>query len=365
MKILKYEGSNMRQALAQIKEELGENAMIVSTKDIRRGLLGRGVEISVAIEIDDTDTGPRQSVASSKPSSPRGAGFGLQDTDVERIMGPLRSELRSLRSMMRAASSESRGNDDIRREISAMRKAIQELKQPAPRPQGKRERPLETVMGNSPIAARSNARVIALVGPTGVGKTTTIAKLAANAVFRDQLSAAIVTLDTYRVGGEEQIRTYADLIGAPLFVLQDSRNLSAQLRELGMYDKIFVDTAGRSPQDVPAIRALRSNFEGVKDLEVHLTLSLTTPRNVIDANHRRYEEIGVDRILFTKLDESIEFDELVRTPSRLQVPISFVTTGQAVPEDLEYVTEESLLAYAQRGFHLDTDKPSEILVGAA
>lgn len=368
MKILKYEGSNMRQALSQIKEELGDNAMVVSTRDIRRGLLGRGVEISVAIDVDEQENSPRPSSTNRKMETGRGAGYGLQDTDVERIMAPLRSELRSLRSMMRA-NSESRTSEELRQELSAMRLALQDLQQSVPKVQSdnvsQAGKSLNATMGSFPITAPSSGRIVALVGPTGVGKTTTIAKLAANAVFREQKQTAIVTLDTYRVGGEEQIRTYADLIGAPLFVIRDASNLAAQLSQLGMYDKIFIDTAGRSPRDVPAIRALRTNFTGVKDLEVHLTLALTTPQNVIDANHLRFSEIGIDRLLFTKLDESIEFEQLVRSPARLQVPISYITTGQAVPEDLENASEESLLAYAQQGYRIFPGDDSEFLAGAA
>ncbi len=349
MKILKYQGSNMRQALSQIREELGDNAMVVSTREIRRGLVGKGVEVSVAIEMDeDSGIAPKTSFKQRKTTD-SGMGFGLQDSDVERIMAPLRSELRSIRSLMRAGS-ESKNGDEIRKEMSAMRIALQSMKKAAKNSEKRvsgTKRSLGGLASEHEIASPSVGHLIALVGPSGVGKTTTIAKMAANAVFKDQRSAAIVTLDTYRVGGEEQIRTYANLIGVPLIVVADSRDLAEQLGELDDYEKVYIDTAGCSLRDLPAIRSLRKSFQGIEGLEVHLTLSLTTPVNVIDANYRKYAEVGINRILFTKLDESIDFDELVRTPARLDVPISFVTTGQSVPEDIVSVSEKILLDYAQ------------------
>lgn len=335
MKILKYQAGNMRQALAQIKDELGKDAMVVATRQVKRGLLGSGVEVSVAIDVDD---GP--AVASSTLGASRA--FGLADSDVERIMAPLRSELRSLRSLLRA-SSESRVGDELRREVCAMREALQSLQQGAPVAAD-----LESLSAEQNIAAPGNGRVSVLVGPTGVGKTTTIAKLAANSVFHSQESTAIVTLDTFRIGGEEQMRTYADLIGAPLFIVADPKDLVQQIDELASYDRIFVDTAGRSPRDVPAIQSLRMALRGIEDMDVHLTLALTTPANVIDSNHARYAKVGVNHIIFTKLDESIDFDELVRAPARLGIPVSYITTGQAVPEDIETATKEGLLSLARR-----------------
>ncbi len=338
MKLLKYQAGSVREALTQIKDELGDAAMVVSTRDVRRGFLGKGVEVSVAIDADDL---PIPKPSSHRASPAQGAGFSLGDADVERIMGPLRSELRSLRSLLRA-TSDGRQGEELRREVSAMRHALEGI-QTSP----EQTVDLLSLIRDTPIAAPSEGRVLVLVGPTGVGKSTTIAKLAAKTVYGDQQSTAIVTLDTYRVGGEEQMRTYANLIGAPLFVVADPRDLPEQIDELGEYDKVYVDTAGRSPRDVPAIRRLRSALQGIADMEVHLTLSLNTPNKVMDDNYRRYSEVGVNRLLFTKLDESLEFDELIRTPARLEVPVSFLTTGQAVPEDLVCATQEGLMDIAQ------------------
>jgi len=187
MKLLKYQANNVRDALAQIKEELGDAAMVVSTRETKRGLLGKGVEVTVALDVDEqTSREPKREVppSSSSPS------FSLADADIERIMGPLRSELRSLRSLMRS-SSDHRQGDEIRKEVSAMRHALEKIRQPQTS-----DLDVKKLLAEHTITAPSQGRIVVLVGPTGVGKTTTIAKLAAQTVYVQHQSAAIVTLDT-------------------------------------------------------------------------------------------------------------------------------------------------------------------------
>src|SRR5262249_38441482 len=146
------------------------------------------------------------------------------DQDLEKLIAPLRSELRSLRALVRT-SGDSRGTTEMRAEIAALRKLVEELARPAAPPPAARRRattphdvrPVRTTQqGDTPLTAPSTGSAVMLVGPTGAGKTTTIAKIAARAALIDGRRVALVTLDNYRVGGIEQIRTFADLIGVPL-----------------------------------------------------------------------------------------------------------------------------------------------------
>ena len=338
MKISKFQAANMREAVAKVKQELGPDAMVVSTRQIRRGLLGSGVEVTAAI--DDTRPPRREPEA-----PPRQTNAGLSEQDVERIMAPLRSELRSLRTLMRA-SSDHRQTEELRRELHAMRVALS--------PKSNGQPALTSVARRSQIACPSKGRVVAVVGPTGVGKTTSIAKLAARSSLIAGESVALVTLDTYRIGGEEQIRTFADLIGVPLLVVADPETLGQQIRELGDYDRIYIDTAGRSPRDTPAIQQLRDALGEVFDIEVHLALAAATRPDTMDSIYQRFSGIQIDRLLMTKLDEADDLSELVRTPDRLKTPISHITTGQAVPEDIEDASSTRLLEIAEIGLQLTT-----------
>jgi flagellar biosynthesis protein FlhF len=340
VKIVKYQAANMKEALAKVKRELGPEAMVVATRQVRRGLLGTGVEVTAAIDVE-TSSGPELGRLAERPRR-----TGLDDSDVERIMAPLRSELRSLRSLVRA-SSESRPqapDSELREEMAAMRRTLDLIKAEATG----RAAP-ETVVADHQIVAASVGRVVALVGPTGVGKTTTIAKLAARAALVDRRSVALVTLDTYRVGGEQQMRVFADLIGIPLHLCADPAELTDKIDQLENHDLVYIDTAGRSPRDLPAIAALQHALHGIDELEVHLALALDTPPTSIDGICARYRPVGIDRLLFTKLDEAGDMSQLIEAPARLSLPIAHITTGQRVPEDIEDATTERLLELAQRG----------------
>jgi len=187
------------------------------------------------------------------------------------------------------------------------------------------------------------------VGPTGVGKTTTIAKLAAHAALLAEKPVAIVTLDSYRIGGAEQIRTYADLIGVPLVLCSDPSQLASTLQELRSKQCVFIDTPGHGPKEHAAFAQLQQAFARSESIEVHLAVSAGSTAESIDAQFARYQPLGVDRLLFTKIDEAADFSELVIAPSRLQCPMTYLTNGQRVPEDLEIATTERLLWLLNHG----------------
>ena len=189
--------------------------------------------------------------------------------------------------------------------------------------------------------------MVALVGPTGAGKTTTIAKLGARAALVRGLQVGFITLDDFRVGGEEQLRIFADLIPAPLHVASNRMELARALHLMRECDLVYIDTSGRSPRDHQAHTELAGTLSAVEGLEIHLVVPAPSAPSYIDGLTGRYQSaLAVDRLLFTKLDEADDLQELVRAPARLGLPVSHVTMGQAVPEDLEDVDDADLLARA-------------------
>jgi len=227
MKIVKFEGATMRDAIAKVKADLGDQAVIVSTRQVRKGLLGTAIEISAAIDDgSDDDTQPRGRAQTMSGPSYGGPMTGKEE-EVEKLLAPLRSEIRSLRALVRAAG-DSKGTSDLKSELGALRKLVEDMRIPTPAPASSIDAALEaatdvprrrratTVSHESPLTQSSSARIIMLVGPTGAGKTTTIAKLAARAALIEERRTALITLDSYRVGGFEQIKTFADLIGVPV-----------------------------------------------------------------------------------------------------------------------------------------------------
>jgi len=328
VKIVKFEGATMRDAIAKVKAELGDQAVIVATRQIRRGLIGSGYEISAAIDEDD---GPSMGGPIGAPPAPP------PGPDVDKLLAPLRSEIRSLRAMVRANEPK----QDVRAELASLRKLVEQQMR-APAAEAPARTPAKVI--NAPLTASSTGNTIMLVGPTGAGKTTTIAKLAARAALVDHRNVQLVTFDDYRVGGVDQIRTFADLIGVPLFVAP--QNLSELLDD--PHTLTLIDTAGRSPRDKGAAEQLAERVAGNR-IETHLVAPASTSATALDALAARYKVLAPSRLLFTKLDEVDSAPDLSQAPARLGLPITWLATGQSVPEDLEDATTERVLGLAVRG----------------
>lgn len=181
----------------------------------------------------------------------------------------------------------------------------------------------------------ANSKIVAFVGPTGVGKTTTIAKLAANVTLLEKKKVALVTLDTYRIAAVEQLKTYAEIMEIPLEVVFNFKDLLSVLDKYRQYDLVLIDTAGRSPLNVSQMQELKNFLGQDNNIEVQLLISLTTKSNEITQIFKRFEIIHVHRIILTKLDEVETFGNLLSVAVKIKRPISYITTGQNVPEDIE------------------------------
>ncbi len=186
-----------------------------------------------------------------------------------------------------------------------------------------------------PNAGTLSPRRIALIGPTGVGKTTTVAKLAATYKLRYGVSVGLVTIDTYRIAAVEQLRTYASIIGLPIQVVNTPDEMRRAIDELRECDAVFIDTAGRSQNDAGRLGELDAFIKAAEPDETHLVLSSTASVNTLTRIAERFMPLGPDRCMLTKLDEAVTFGVIVGLCRRVGLPLSFVTTGQEVPDHIE------------------------------
>lgn len=195
------------------------------------------------------------------------------------------------------------------------------------------EREIQCTNPIRPEAGRR--RIVALVGPTGVGKTTTIAKLAANFRLRDGIRMGLVTVDTYRIAAVEQLRTYAEIIDLPMKVVTSPQEMRRALDELSDMDLILIDTAGRSPRDELKIQELKQMLGEVDVDEVHLVMSLTASVRSIRMTCEQFAPVDPTALVLTKLDEAAGMGSLLSVARQVHLPVSYLTTGQDVPEDIE------------------------------
>jgi flagellar biosynthesis protein FlhF len=197
---------------------------------------------------------------------------------------------------------------------------------------------------SGPIAIDANrCRIVALVGPTGVGKTTTIAKLAANYRLREKRRVGLITVDTYRVAAVEQLRTYADIIDLPMEVVATPREMREAVARMSHLDLVLMDTAGRSPRDEVRIQELKSMLAEAEPDDVHLVLSSTAGAKSLIATAERFAGVGTTALLLTTLDEASSLGHVVSLVRANRLPISYLTDGQNVPDDIQ-VAERGRLA---------------------
>ncbi|MBF0549719.1 MAG: flagellar biosynthesis protein FlhF [Deltaproteobacteria bacterium] len=200
-----------------------------------------------------------------------------------------------------------------------------------------------------PSGRSLNPVMAAFVGPTGVGKTTTIAKLAAKFAFEQKRKVGFITIDTYRIAAVEQLKIYANIIGAPVEVVASPREMTSAITKLKRKDVIFIDTAGRSHQDPSQLQELKKFFPGNFGGDIFLTMSATTKDDDLGQIVQAYKLIPVKGVVVTKLDETRCFGPILNQIISRGIPLAYMTTGQKVPEDILTATPENAAEFILNG----------------
>lgn len=353
--IRKYQAKTITDALAMVRADLGRDAVIVQTRKVNRRVLGVwGREM---VEVWASDNPELESLRRPQPTpTPTVTPNPSREMQPARIE-QLESEIQNLKAMIAQLARQGVAvvpdtADD--RWLSLLKDAeveeaiAHEVLQSAAGGVAS-ESTLQSLIADrlataGPIElAEGQPRTVMLVGPTGVGKTTTIAKLAAQYALLQRRRVGLITIDTYRIAAVEQLRTYSQIIDVPIRVVYSSAELPTAVREFANLDIVFVDTAGRSQRNTMQIGELKACTERLKECEVHLVLSATTKTHDLYDIIERFSVMPLHRVIWTKLDESTRFGNVLNVAAKHPLPISYVTTGQRVPEDVE-VAEANRLA---------------------
>jgi len=316
MHLKRYRRETVKEALRAVREDLGPGALVLSTRYIAgpgvRGWFGaRVVEVTAAAE-RSTMSDDRH-LAQGRPAdrttdeiTARLQAVGLDDALA-------RDVAQALPRGRRRGATASAIRETLADQLSAL---------------------AATDEGYSPIEV--------FVGPPGVGKTTTIAKIAAQERARKGTRLGLLSADGFRVGAVEQLRLYADIIGSPLTVARTPSELEIAL-DSGRRP-LLLDTAGRSPADGVSREMLRV-LAGRRDVRTHLVIAAGTPADQARRIFDRFEDARATRVVITKLDETESLAPMVALLRERQLPISYLGTGQGVPEDLERATPPALAAW--------------------
>ncbi|MCD1257802.1 flagellar biosynthesis protein FlhF [Paenibacillus athensensis] len=189
----------------------------------------------------------------------------------------------------------------------------------------------------------TETRVVHFVGPTGVGKTTTIAKLAAEQVLKFQRKVGFITSDTYRIAAIEQLKTYATILNVPIEVVFSPQDLAKAFHQLEGCDVIFMDTAGRNFRNEMYVSELNALLKTQGQSETILVLSLTTKYKDMRAITNNFNKFKLDKVLFTKMDETDSYGSILNLIHDFSLQLSYVTNGQSVPDDISEIDEKQII----------------------
>lgn len=364
MNLVTYKAPTMAEALAQVKRDLGRDAVIIRTRNRRRSwpwgwFARRDIwEVTASAHLDAPRAAPAGRYARD-PAADHAAGktpraAPSQGGTVTEEVGEIRRMVEALLSMQRA----SKVPDALPRlqefRVQLVRQEVAEeladeiVAELSMGLTGKQlaedrfvwERLKSLIEGRviageqMPPASRGRARVAMFIGPTGVGKTTTIAKLAANFKIRESKKVAMITIDTYRIAAVDQLKTYAELIEVPLHVVLTPGELAQSIESLRDCDVVLIDTAGRSQNDRLRLNQLCGFLRAAEADYVNLVIAAPSSRSAVASTLDRFLPLGVNGIVMTKLDEAIALGSVLNVAAASKMPIRYVTTGQDVPDDI-------------------------------
>ena len=370
MRLKTYIVENVADAIPMIKRDLGSDALILNTKKIKTGgFLGffqtDKLEVIAAVE-------SKPSEAAKAPAAPRIAPVPYKAPEVQPAAMPselqqqeraedLISELKSIKQFMMHVIEEDRlplvlqplsvllTEQEVQKEIqseifaklmvaldrnpSLTQQQVQELA---------RAEIVHMINTHQKTDGSKDPEMVCFIGPTGVGKTTTIAKIAADYMLREEKNVGLITSDTFRIAAVEQLKTYGSILNIPVKVVETSAGLQQAITELQDCDIILMDTAGRNYQQKQYIEDLERLLPKTAKIQVNLVLSLTSKLEDMKKIIENFKTIQMEGLVLTKKDETSSAGAILNLICRYSIPIRYIANGQNVPDDLVAATPEKI-----------------------
>lgn len=374
MKIKKYIAASMPEAMKQVRAELGNNAVILQSKIVYTGgFLGmfkkRNIEVLAAIDPDLNTSRPPQEKPMPAP------------IPAPKLLPKVERNL-DLEVMKELHKSPVPANEEIMKQLARMNQHIQKMSESG-KLQMELPIQLQTVIdslvrqdlevdiqsrltakllerwylagANSPVEEvyvwaedflyeemkqynfgelTLKKKFINVIGPTGVGKTTTLAKMAAEFMMKHKKKIGFITTDTYRIAAIDQLKTYATILNVPIEVCYNLEDFDKATKSLADCDIILVDTAGRNFRNQQYVQDLKEVVDYNSDMETLLVLSLTAKQTDMEEIYQQFSSIQIDQFIFTKLDETSTYGAMINLVVKYQKGVAYVTTGQNVPDDI-------------------------------
>ncbi|NLK24365.1 MAG: flagellar biosynthesis protein FlhF [Clostridiales bacterium] len=381
MLIKKYTVNNMNEALTRIRYELGKDAVIISQRKIKKpGIKGifskRQLEVTAAVENSSIDRNSKvksTSIHASNNSYSRkgtSADYNM-DKSINDLKNLMNKEIENKRNKQAVVDNNEQKKSEIESEVKEMKDMLKAVMKNTTK--DSKDELLE-FLSNSDIDMQFydefneklkgdfdvsklrdimsrdikssnddlNGNVV-LVGPTGVGKTTTIAKLAGNLSLVKKKKVGLITVDTYRIGAVEQLKTYAEIMNIPFEVVITIKEMEAAIKKMKDCDVVLIDTTGRSSKNKMQISELRAFVDKANATSINVVISATTKNKDIKTILEGYRILNYDKVIITKLDETSVYGSIYNISRIANKPIRYVTTGQNVPDDIKDFSKDEAI----------------------
>ncbi|MBD3246365.1 MAG: hypothetical protein GF333_05075 [Candidatus Omnitrophica bacterium] len=361
MKVKRYEGNTVQEVLSKIKVDLGPEATILFIKERTRARLFRRGKKYVEAMASSQEDKPAYDAAKLemiywelKELKDSVKNIKVREEHVREEEDALYPVLRGYRQKLCEAGVETENALTVLKDFQE-RFTEKELRNSALLEESLIRHMARYLDVAGPISADEN-KIVAIVGSTGVGKTTTVAKLAAQFSLMERKRVALITIDTYRIAAVDQLKTYAEIIGIPIEVVFNPQELLVSLNRNKDKELILIDTAGSNPFDKVRMDDLRRFLGSSPNIETHLLLTMTTkPKNLLEI-YNCYNIMKIHKVILTKLDESVRFGNILNLATRVNRPISYITTGQNVPDDIEVADPYNLVQLILKGREMLPEK---------
>ncbi len=334
MIIKRYIVDDMKEALIRAKYELGSDAIIISQRTIKIGkwynpFKKKKLEVTLAVE-EDTKT---EDKAMEEPE----------------IIEPKYS----LKDLIDKNPMFINANDRIRNQLLGYCKLNLKESEYLTK---------EEIVDFINIIFKDNCfknkldlcRINTFIGPTGVGKTTTIAKIAAEEFLKNKKKVGLITMDTYRIGAVEQLKTYAGILGVPFEVVIKPEEMKEKIDKLSNCDILLIDTLVTSQNNKEKIEDIQSYFKDIKeDINTYLTVSMSTDKETLLSILKKYKKLKYDALILTKFDEISSFANFWNIIEINSYPVQYFCYGQDVPDDIKIATLDNLISYSEEIYKND------------
>ena len=374
MKVKKYVAPSIPEVMKKVRSELGDDAIILHSKKITTsGFLGlfkkKNIEVIAAVDLEvkqvKKNIAAKPIVKNSAPQLQRNAPIKTAAADDQKLY----QEVASLKSMLQTISAP--GNlatahypvllqnwlvlleeqELAQKHQQAISEKLLEKWRKKNEEVSSRELKewtreiVENQLSSFQHGGAIKKRFVNILGPTGVGKTTTLAKMAAHEVLEKKKKVAFITTDTYRIAAIEQLKVYANLLNVPLEVVYKREDFQKAVEKFHDYDLIFIDTAGRNYRDPQYMAELKKIIDFEQEMENYLALSLSMKEKDLRAIIHNFSSISIDKFVFTKIDETIAYGSMMNLIFDYKIGVAYVTNGQDVPDDMIEASPKVLTEY--------------------